>query len=136
MTPKGHFEINWPLAAEAFTSGLRCLFDRIKLIFYPQIKNSTTHLILQVFPTEFGSVTTYVIDTVTDFLFELGMKPLMNLVEISIFSLNNATVRLTKIMNNLFKHLKILLFQVIFQCWKLARSFQKKFCEKYWTNFY
>ena len=75
-------------------------------------------------------------DVVKDFLFELGIKPHMHLVKISIFSINNVTVRLTKIMNNLFKHLKILLFQVIFQCWKLARSFQKKFCEKYWTNFY
>ena len=39
------------------------------------------------------------LDTVTDFLSELGMKPLMHLIEISIFSLNNVTVRPTKIMN-------------------------------------
>ena len=34
-------------------------------------------------------------------------------MEISIFSLYNVTVRLTKIMNNLLEHLKILIFQVI-----------------------
>ena len=50
--------------------------------------------------------------TVTDFLIKLGMKPHMHLVEISIFSLNNVTVRPTKIMNRLdnnwagFKKLK------------------------------
>ena len=32
------------------------------------------------------------------------MKPCMHLVEISIFSLNNVTIRLTKIMNNLLEH--------------------------------
>jgi hypothetical protein len=35
-------------------------------------------------------------------------------LEISIFSLNNDLVRLTKIMNNLVKDLKILRFKVIF----------------------
>ena len=48
----------------------------------------------------------------------------MHLVEISIFSLNNVTFRLTKIMNNLLEHLTILIFKVIFQCWKLIESFQ------------
>ena len=43
------------------------------------------------------------------FLIELDIKPGMHLVEISIFSLNNVTVKLTKIMNNL-EHLKILIF--------------------------
>ena len=38
----------------------------------------------------------YVVDTVTDFLIELGMKPCMHLVEISIFSLNNVTGRTTQ----------------------------------------
>ena len=32
---------------------------------------------------------------VTDFLIELGMKPCMHLVEISIFSINNVTIRPT-----------------------------------------
>ena len=36
--------------------------------------------------------------------------------EISIFSLNNVTVRLTKIMKNLLKHHKIRTFKVIFLC--------------------
>ena len=40
-----------------------------------------------------------------------------------IFSLNNYIVRLTKIMNNLVKVLKILIFKVIFQCWKSVESF-------------
>ena len=44
------------------------------------------------------------LDTVTDFLIELGMKPHMHLVEISIFSLNNVTVRPTKIMNRADKN--------------------------------
>ena len=66
------------------------------------------------------------LDTVTDFLIELGMKPCMHLIEISIFALNDVTARLTKIMNNLLKHLKILTFKVIFQCRKLVESFQKK----------
>jgi len=54
------------------------------------------------------------------------MKPCMHLVEVSIFSLNNVTVRPTKIMNNLLEHLKILIFKVIFLCYKLVESFQKK----------
>ena len=36
----------------------------------------------------------------------------------------------SKIMNNLLKHLKILIFKVIFQCWKLVESFQIKFSMK------
>ena len=58
----------------------------------------------------------------------------MHLLKTSIFSLNNDLVRLTKIMNNLVKHLKILSFKVIFQCLKLVESFQnnkKKICEEY-----
>jgi hypothetical protein len=66
------------------------------------------------------------IETVQDFLIKLGIKPLMHLLEISIFSLNNDIVRLTKIMNNLVKDLKILSFKVIFECLKLIESFQKK----------
>ena len=65
------------------------------------------------------------------FLIKLDIKPLMHLLEISIFSPNNDLVRLTKIMNNRFKDLEILSFKVIFQCLKLVESFQKKFCEEY-----
>ena len=46
------------------------------------------------------------------------------------FSLNNDLVRLTKIMNNLVKDLKILSFKVIFLCLKLVESFQKIFSVK------
>ena len=47
------------------------------------------------------------LETVQDFLIKLDIKPLTHLVEISIFSLNNDLVKLTKIMNNLVKDLKI-----------------------------
>ena len=70
------------------------------------------------------------IETVQDFLIKLDIKPLMHLLEIRIFSLKNDLVRLTKIMNNLVKDLKILSFKVIFQCLKLVESFQKKFSVK------
>ena len=43
------------------------------------------------------------LETVQDFLIKLDIKPLMHLLEISIFSLNNDLLRLTKIMNNLSK---------------------------------
>ena len=59
---------------------------------------------------------TYFVFTIQDFLSKLGMKPQMHLVEISIFSLNHVTVRLTKVLNNLLKHLKIRNFKVIFLC--------------------
>ena len=62
-----------------------------------------------------------------------GQWPCLHLVKISFLSLNNVTVRLTKIMNNLLEHLNILIFKVIFQCWKMVESFQKKVCEQYWT---
>ena len=51
-------------------------------------------------------------------------------IEISMFSLNNVIVRLTKIMNKLGKDLKILIFKVIFQHQKLVKSFQFFFCCK------
>ena len=75
-------------------------------------------------------VHTFKVETVQDFLIKLGIKALMHLLELSIFSLNNDIVRLTKIMNNLVKDLKILSFKVIFQCLKLVESFQKKISVK------
>ena len=48
-----------------------------------------------------------------DFLIKLDMKPLMHLLEISIFSLNIDIVRLTKTMNNVVNDLKILSIKVI-----------------------
>ena len=59
-----------------------------------------------------------ILETVQDFLIKLDIKPLMHILKISIFSLNNHLVRLTKIMNNLVKDLKILSFKVIFKCLK------------------
>ena len=44
------------------------------------------------------------IDTVQDFLFELGMKPHIDLVEIKKISLINVTIRPTKIMNRADKN--------------------------------
>ena len=44
------------------------------------------------------------IDTVQDFLIESDMKPLMCLVEVSIFSQYNVTVTPTKIMNRANKN--------------------------------
>ena len=70
------------------------------------------------------------VESVQDFLSKLDMKPCVHLVEISIFSLNHAIIRLTKIMNNLLKHLKIRTFKVIFLCQKLVESFQKKLSMK------
>ena len=70
------------------------------------------------------------IETVQDFLIKLDIKPLINLLKISIFSLNNDILRLTKIMNNLVKGCKIRTFKVIFQCLKLVESFQIFFSVK------
>ena len=39
-----------------------------------------------------AAVTKYIVDTIQDFLCNLGMKPHMHLVEISIFSLNHVIV--------------------------------------------
>ena len=61
------------------------------------------------------------LETVHDFLIKLDIKPLMDLLEINIFSLNNDIVGLTKIMNNLFKDLKILSFKVIFH-WNFPKK--------------
>ena len=44
------------------------------------------------------------LESVQDFLIKLDMKPCMDLVEISIFSLNLVIVRLTKIMNRADKN--------------------------------
>ena len=45
----------------------------------------------------------YTLDTIQDFLCNLGMKPHMHLVEISIFSLNHVIIRPTKIIKDLRK---------------------------------
>ena len=70
-----------------------------------------------------------------DFLIKLDIKPLMHLLEISIFSLNNDLVRITNIMNSLVKDLKILSFKVIFQWLRLVKSFQKNiFVKNIWLG--
>ena len=45
----------------------------------------------------------YVLDTIQDFLCNLGIKPHMHLVEIGIFSLNHVIVRPTRIIKDLGK---------------------------------
>ena len=70
------------------------------------------------------------LESVQDFLIKLDMKPCVHLVEISIFSLNHVIIRLTQIMNNFLKHLKIRTFKVIFLCQKLVESFPKTFSMK------
>ena len=57
------------------------------------------------------------------FLIELDMKPHMHLVKISIFSINNVTVRLTKTINNFLEHLKLQILKSFFS----LEYFQKKF---------
>ena len=74
------------------------------------------------------------LDTVTDFLIELGMKPCMHLIEISIFALNDVTARLTKIMNNLLEHLKILTSKSFFSVENWLNLSKKNFFEEYWTR--
>ena len=48
-------------------------------------------------------LSTYLVDTIQDFLCKLGMKPHMHLVEISIFPLNLVIVRPSKIIKDLFE---------------------------------
>ena len=73
------------------------------------------------------------IETVQDFLIKLDIKPLMHLLEISIFSLNNDLVRLTKIMKNLVKDSE---FQSYFSVSQIVRIFTREICEEYLTNLY
>ena len=70
------------------------------------------------------------LETVQDFFDQFGLKPIMHLMEISIFLLNNDLFRLTKIMNMIVKDLKILSFKVILKCLKLIESFKKKLSVK------
>ena len=65
----------------------------------------------------------HTLDTVQDFLIMLGIKLLLHLLKISIFSLNHVILRPTKIMNNLLKDCKICTFKVISQHQKSTESF-------------
>ena len=49
-------------------------------------------------PPPFNIMPTPKVDTVQDFLIKLGIKPCMDLLEVSIFSLNIVVIRPTKIM--------------------------------------
>ena len=69
------------------------------------------------------------LDTVQDFLIELGNKPHLHILKIIIFSLNHVIVRPTKIMNKNLKdckimtlNCKIMAFKVIFQQLKSTES--------------
>ena len=46
----------------------------------------------------------YILDTFQDFLIKLDIKPLIHLLEMSIFALNNVILRLTNIMNRADKN--------------------------------
>ena len=117
---KGHFEINPPVPPTT-KKNLR------------NTENITMYCVLLSYMRESLRRRRKVgIETVQDFLIKLDIKPLMHLLKISIFKLNNDLVRLTKIMNNLVKDLKILSFKVIFQCLKLVKSFQKKNLNNFW----
>ena len=48
-------------------------------------------------------INTYQVDTIQDFLCELGIKPRMQLKQIIIFSLYHVIVRPTKMIKDLFK---------------------------------
>ena len=65
------------------------------------------------------------LDAIQDLFCKFGMKPHVHLVEISIFSLNHVIIRLTKIMNNFLKHLKIRTFKVFF-CVKNCSNLSEK----------
>ena len=57
-----------------------------------------------VFVSLFFIPRTFRVETIQDFLIKLDIKPLMHLLEMSIFSLNNVIIRLTKIMNRADKN--------------------------------
>ena len=72
------------------------------------------------------------------FFDQVGHQTTNASIGINIFSLFIVHVRLTKIMNNLVKDLKILSFKVIFQCIKFVESFKKNNSGRifdYKTNF-
>ena len=54
----------------------------------------------------------YTVETVQDFLIKLDIKPLMHLLEISIFSLDNVILRLTKVMNRDDKNCVVALLKI------------------------
>ena len=81
---------------------------------------SKLHILLQ--PPE----KTTKLESVQDFLIKLDMKLIMHLSSGNKLFFTNFIVRLTKFMNNLFKHIKMHAFKVNFLCLKLVESFPKK----------
>ena len=62
-----------------------------------------------------------ILETIQEFLEELAMKQHTYAI-----SLNHVNIRLSKIINNLLKDLKILIFKVIFSVENVVESFFKK----------
>ena len=83
----GNFKDWHVVSGFSFTSGRRCLwvlFDKIKLIFYTQIKNSTTHLNLSTsFPNRV-SVRSYVRKYLVTMLSHLPLKLYISFTAISL----------------------------------------------------
>ena len=65
------------------------------------------------------------VENIYYFLFKFAMKPHIDLVEIIIFSLYHVIIRPTKIISNLLKVRKLLIFKFNFHCWKSMESFWK-----------
>ena len=120
---KDIFKNNWPLVIASYQRYMR--FWQFPFSFFFANNVVSNHLSL------WNQFYAFTLETFQDFLIKLDTEPLMRLLEISIFSLNNDLVRLTKIMNNLVKDLKILSFKVIFQCLRLVEIFWKKLWEEY-----
>ena len=79
-----------------------------------------------------NNISTYLVESVQDFLIKLDMKPCINLVEISIFSLNHVIVRPTKTPKSADKKMPISDFQSDFSMSKIIWIFLKKiFIEEY-----
>ena len=92
------------LCRDKKTEKKRKVYERIKLFPYTDEFLCIYAFELKYFNAFLAFVRPAAVDTVKDFLFELGMKPHMHLAEISIFSLKNVTVRPTKIMNRADKN--------------------------------
>ena len=69
----------------------------------PMMVASCWSLLRNFLKTSLSSSKACPLDTIQDFLCKLGMKPHMHLLIISIFSLNHAIVRPTKIIKDLCK---------------------------------
>ena len=77
--------------------------------------------------TKKGIGKTLLLESVQDFLIKLDMKTYMYASSESKHLFDKSCHRQTnKIMNNLHERLKIHAFKVIFLCYKLVDSFQKK----------